>query len=196
MSEEKWGEIVKNYIYNNWKRYLDDCQIPTDTSLINPNDLLDLLNSINEKIQFTMELSKENVPFLDILIKRNENLIWMDLYHKPTDTRRCVEFSSCHPNHCKRNIPFSLARRVHVICENEKEKAIHLRELNENLQKQGYPKNLITNAFTKAAHIPTEELRKPKAKENDKNVLSFISTHNPNNPDIFFKNKCRSKNTD
>ena len=115
LCNEKWGEIMKymNYIYENWKRYLDDCQILTDTTLVNPKDLLELLNSINTKIQFTMEISKESIPFLDILIKRDDESIWMDLYHKPTDTRRCVEFSSRHPNHCKRNIPFSLARRIH-----------------------------------------------------------------------------------
>ena len=47
LCNEKWGEIVKNFIYENWKRYLDDCQIPNDTTLVNPKDLLELLNSIN-----------------------------------------------------------------------------------------------------------------------------------------------------
>ena len=36
-------------------------------------------------IQFIMEYNKDQIPFLDILIKRNENGIWMNLYHKPTD---------------------------------------------------------------------------------------------------------------
>ena len=111
----------------------------------------------------------------------------MDLYHKPTDTRKCVEFDSCHPNHCKRNIPFSLARRIHVICEKEEEKEKHLNELEMNLIKQKYPENLIHNCFEKAAAIPKEELRKPKIKETDKNLVPFISTHNPNNSNVFTK---------
>ena len=69
-----------------------------------------------------MEYSKDQIPFLDILIKRNENGIWMDLYHKPTDTQRCLPFTSSHPNHCKRNIPFCLARRICTIAENNTEK--------------------------------------------------------------------------
>ena len=30
-------------------------------------------------MQFTMEYSKDQIPFLDTLIKRNENGIWMEL---------------------------------------------------------------------------------------------------------------------
>ena len=71
--------------------------MPIKTSQLDPNELLSVLNSINKSIQFTLEMDNQTIPFLDILIKRNSEKIWMDLYHKPTDTQRCVEFSSCHP---------------------------------------------------------------------------------------------------
>ena len=187
--EQKWSREIKNIFVKNWKRYLDDCQMPIKTSQIDPNELLSVLNSINKSIQFTLEMDNQSIPFLDILIKRNSEKIWMDLYHKPTDTRRCVEFSSCHPNHCKRNIPFSLARRIHVICEDDTEKNRHLIELRENLTKQGYPRELIENAFRRAESIPKEDLRKPKIKEDNKNLVPFITTHNPNNPQVFSKVK-------
>ena len=35
-----------------------------------------------------MEYSMDQIPYLDILIKRNENGIWVDFYHKPIDTQR------------------------------------------------------------------------------------------------------------
>ena len=76
-----------------------------------------------------MEYSKDQIPFLDILIKRNENSIWMDLYHKPTDTQRCLPFTSSHPNHCKRNIPFCLGQRICTIAENNAEKLRNLENL-------------------------------------------------------------------
>ena len=56
---------------------------------VKPEELLKTLNSINMAIQFTMEHSEKEIPFLDILIKRNKNGIWMDLYRKSTDTQRC-----------------------------------------------------------------------------------------------------------
>ena len=80
-----------------------------------------------------MEYSKDQTPSLDVLIKKNENGIWMDLYHKPTDTQRCLPFTSSHPNHCKRNIPFCLARRICTIDDTEKLK--NLENLLSNLSK-------------------------------------------------------------
>ena len=69
-----------------------------------------------------MEYSKDQIPFLYILIKRNESGIWMDHYHKPNDAQRCLSFTSSHPNHCKRNIPFFLVRRICTIGENNANK--------------------------------------------------------------------------
>ena len=137
--------------------------MPIKTSQLDPNELLSVLNSINKSIQFTLEIDNQTIPFLDILIKRNSEKIWMDLYHNPTDTRNVLNFHRVIQNlSCKRNIPFSLARRSHVICENDAEKNQHLIELRENLTKQDYPRELINNAFRRAESIPKEDLRKPK----------------------------------
>ena len=53
-----------------------------------------------------------------------------------------------------------------------------------NLQKHGYPESLIINGFKKASMIPKEDLRRPKTK-NEENFLAFITTENPNNPNVF-----------
>ena len=97
----KYGERLAEHIKENWNRFLDDCYTVLRCSQISPEELLLALNLINPSIQFTMEYSKDQIQFLDILIKRNENDIWMDVYHKPTDTQRYLPFASSHPNHCK-----------------------------------------------------------------------------------------------
>ena len=168
----------------NWSRYLDDCFIPIPKNLLKPSDLLEILNSINPSIQFTMEADESQLPFLDILInKSNNNEIWMDIYHKETDTRRCVSYDSCHPKHCLTNIPYTLARRICTIVENEEKKKQRLSELKIILQNQSYPENSINIGFNKALNITQSELRKPKDKP-DKNNLTFITTHNPNNKNV------------
>ena len=73
-----------------------------------------------------MEYSKDQLPFLDILIKGNENGIWKDLCHKPTDTQQCLPFTSSHPNYSKQNISFSLTRRICTIAENNAKKLKNL----------------------------------------------------------------------
>ena len=82
----------------------------------------------------------------------------MDIYHKPTDTQRCLPFTKSHPNHCKRNIPFYLARRICTIAENNAEKLKNLKNLKTNLSKYHYPDSLIKQGFHKALSIPQKDL--------------------------------------
>ena len=98
----KCGDLLAKYIKENYNHFLDDCYTVLRSSQISPEELLLTLNSINCSIQFTMDYSKDQISFLDNLIKRNENGIWIDLYHKTTDTQRYLPFSSSHPNYCKR----------------------------------------------------------------------------------------------
>ena len=72
----KYKEFLDDYIKENWNRFWDDCCTVLRSSQISPEELLLTLNSINPSIHFTMEYSKDHIPFLDILIKRNENGIW------------------------------------------------------------------------------------------------------------------------
>ena len=76
-----------------------------------------------------MEQSKDAIPFLDILIKCNNDKIWIDLYYKPTDTHRCIVFSSNHPKHCKNYVPFTMALCISTIVENTEGKMKHLENL-------------------------------------------------------------------
>ena len=101
-----------------------------------------------------MVYSIDAIPFLDILIKRNNDKIWMDIYYKSTDTHRCLSFSSNHPNHCKKNIPFTLARRICTIFENTEAKMKHLESFS----------------------IPLQELRTSKTISNDNSLQLTIQT--------------------
>ena len=62
---------IRHYFVENWKRFLDDCEIFLNTDLIKPDDLLTILNSVNNDIQFSMELNDNKIPFLDILIPKS-----------------------------------------------------------------------------------------------------------------------------
>ena len=59
---------ITQYFVENWERFLDDCEILLKADLKKPNDLLTILNSVNNDIQFSMELNDSKLPFLDILI--------------------------------------------------------------------------------------------------------------------------------
>ena len=78
----------------------------------------------------------------------------MDIYFKPTDTHRCLQFLSSHPNYCKKDIPVTLAWRICTIVENKQHKLKHLSKLKEILKKYDYPVNIIANGIKKALEIP------------------------------------------
>ena len=143
LCRDKFGEDFGNFIFENWNRFLDDFKTLLEESKIDRDYLLSIFNSINPSIQFTMEYSKDAIPFLDILIKRNNDKISMDIYYKSTNTHRCLTFSSNHPKHCKKNIPFSLARRICTIVENTVPKMKRLENLKTSLSKYQHPKQLI-----------------------------------------------------
>ena len=61
---------IRQYFVENWERFLDDCEILLKTDLIKPDDLLTILNSVNNDIQFSVGLNDSKLLFLDILITK------------------------------------------------------------------------------------------------------------------------------
>ena len=138
---------VSNYFEQNWKRFLR-------LSLIKPNELLEVLSNVNPAIQFTMEISDTQLPFLDVMINKEGKKVFLDIYSKPTDSKRYVSFKSNHPKHCLKNIPFSLARRICMIAEKDSLEEIKLKDLETILLEQHYPEIIIKAGINKALKIP------------------------------------------
>ena len=108
----------------------------------------------------------------------------MDIYYKQTDTHRCLPFSANHSKHCKKNILFTIARRICTIVKNTEAKMEHLENLKMKLSKYQYPTQLTEFGINKAFSIPLQELRTTKTISNEKS-LPFITIYNPNNPNVY-----------
>ena len=76
-----------------------------------------------------MEKSKTRLPFLDIMMNKSGTKIWIDIYQKLGSTR--CPFTSNHPQHSLTNIPFTLAREICTIVENENVKEKCFKELRK-----------------------------------------------------------------
>ena len=127
----------------------------------------------------------KNINFLDINLKII-NKLHFDVYHKPTNSFSYLHYKSCHPPHTKNNIALSLARRiVRIVTDNTNNR---LQELKGHLLKRKHPEKIIDYSFTK--------LFQPRKHENnDKNVITFTRTYNPNHQFSFNKFKNCIKNT-
>ena len=103
------------------------------------------------------------------------------IYSKPTDSKRYAFFKSNHPRHCLKNILFSLACRIFMIVEKDSLKETKLKELEVLPLEQQYPEGIIKAGINIVLKIPQSQLRNAK-KQEEKKILPFTSTFNPNNP--------------
>ena len=97
-----------------------------------------------------------------------------------------LQFKSCHPSHTKSNIALSLARRiVQIVTDNTNNR---LQELEGHLLKRKHLEKITDYSFTRLFQLRKHE-------KNDKNVITFSRTYNPNHQFSFNKFKNCIKNT-
>ena len=82
--------------------------------------------------------------------------IYTDLHTKPTDKHQYLLKSSCHPNHTKKTIPFSLLR-ISCICSTDHFFDQRSKELVNYLMKRGYDRPSVQRAVTRVRAIPRHE---------------------------------------
>ena len=103
---------MSHNVYANWRRFLDDCYINWPYGEDKLEDLHDILNSLDDSIQLTAETSCKELPFLGVMIRKENIHLTTDIYYKLTDSFQCLPYTSSHPRHIKNNIPYNLARRI------------------------------------------------------------------------------------
>ena len=182
------GRQCVEHVRENLKFFLDDGVILLNENIIQASTLLECLNKMNTNIQFTMETSTTEVPFLDVLIKSKQDPykantynISTDIYHKPTDAFNYFPFNSCAPGHIGRNIPYNLTRRIATIVSEEKTRNIRFNELIPRLLSKKYPIGLINDSIKKAKTLKREVLLRPKPQENKPGteIITLVLEHNP-----------------
>ena len=150
-----WFEDKFVYTYKTqplvWKRYIDDIFMiwPHGTEPL--NDFVTYLNECHTTIKFTAETSVSHVNFLDITVALNSsNKITTSLYTKPTDSHNYLLYSSEHPRHLLKGIPYSQFLRVRRICTSIIDYRQHALSLASHFIRRGYPKLLVKTAMTRA----------------------------------------------
>jgi hypothetical protein len=143
-----------------WKRYVDDTNVLWPHGKEELQNFLQHLNNISEEIKFTMELEEnDNIPFLDVLIKRKSNGdLGHAVYRKKTHTENYLHANSHHHPNQKLGVLKTLATRaIRISDEANLEKEIdHITKTFKNI---GYKhkdiKNTINRALEKTRNKPT-----------------------------------------
>ncbi|XP_018365761.1 PREDICTED: uncharacterized protein LOC108762979 [Trachymyrmex cornetzi] len=67
-----------------YMRYMDDIALATNEE--NMMEIMEEFNKYHERLQFTLEVGKEKLNFLDVSLIKNKNEIIHDWYQKPTSS--------------------------------------------------------------------------------------------------------------
>ncbi len=109
------------------------------------------------------------------------------MFYKPTDSHSYLLYSSSHPNHTKRSIPFSQFLCLRCLCSEDEDFLIKSLEMRDFFVQHSY-----STAFSKASQIPrSETLTNPVTNVTENNQIPLVLTFNPFNfkvKDIIRKN--------
>ncbi|XP_062614974.1 uncharacterized protein LOC134276720 [Saccostrea cucullata] len=147
-------------------------------------EFYDLLNQMNSDIKFTMETDDLQMPFLDVLVTKDNTSLNMDIYYKPTDTHQYLHFGSSHPHQTKTAIPYNLARRICTIVSNTNIRDIRLEELKLYLLNQKYPEQLVDNGIKKAKECDRNSMLQGRIKEYQARNLRRFNVVSPYRPEL------------
>lgn len=106
-------------------RFIDDLFGIWNSNITEFETYFKLLNNYHPNFKFTLNLSKTDLPFLDVKvlkIKVSDTSNWTlgtTLYTKPTDRKLYLDFNSEHAIHIKQSIPFSQMLRLKRIISDE-----------------------------------------------------------------------------
>ena len=168
-----------------WLRFIDDIDMQWCHGHQNLKHFLESANSFHQSIKFTSEISNDEHIFLDTISHIENDKLITDLYSKPTDTHQYLLPTSCHPKHCCKNIPYSLALRVRRICTQKSDFDHRASELSEHLCRRGYKQSSVSQAVQKVSTLERADLLQYNASKTPKpSGIPFVTTFHPDLPDI------------
>ena len=180
--ENQIFEQYTNPIPDFFGRFIDDCLGTASCSYAELESFIHFVNNFHPALKFTWEISETSVSFLDILISINGSRLTTSVFYKPTDSHSYLLFSSSHPNHTKRSIPFSQFLRLRRICSEDEDFQTKSLEMRNFFVQRGYPTSLLDTAFSKASSIPrSDTLTNSVHNGTDNNKIPLVLTYHPFN---------------
>ena len=128
-----------------------------------------MIASYSLDITYEVRPITEFTQFLDIQYKFEGGRLTTDLFRKPTDANRYLEFTSFHPRHTFRSIVFSQALRYRRIVNDDVLLDERLSELQSFFEQSSYPPEMVQDVIRDVKSRP----RVLEYREKDQDSPSF-----------------------
>ena len=133
--------------------------------------------------KFTHNITEQSLPFLDIILKIENDTIATSIYYKDTEAHSFLNFKSSHPSKCKDSIPNSQLHRLHRIYSQDndfkpKQPKWHPSSIKMNIQRRSLNKVNKVNSLTQ------DDALLPVDRKQTNNRIPFTLTYHPLNTRI------------
>ncbi|CAF1607606.1 unnamed protein product, partial [Didymodactylos carnosus] len=130
------------------------------------NDIFMTTNKTIDEIHFELEKAKNkdinikiepkistSVHFLDVTITNDNGQLRTSIFHKPTAEPCILPYTSDHPRHIHRNIPYAALLRAARICSHVNDFNSECTRIDISLLLNSYPPHFITQHFNRFFHL-------------------------------------------
>ena len=163
-----------------WWRYIDDIFIIWTEGEDSLKCFIDYLNNAHRTIKFTSKWSCSEIDFLDVRVINDSGKLETDVFIKPTDSHQYLHKTSCHPNACKKGIPFAQALRLRRICSKTSFFETRAGDLCTFLEERGYKKKYVEEQIDRARKtLRDEALAEKPRREHPGSVCGDLSSWSP-----------------
>ena len=129
-----------------YKRYIDDVLGASSDTRQDLENFIEFCSTYHPSLKYTFEISESLLSFLDLCLTISDARITMTIHYKPTDTHSYLDYSSSHPPHCKKAIPYSQFLRLRRICSDDDVYVAKSKEMASFFENRQYPRSVVTNS--------------------------------------------------
>ena len=123
-------------------RYIDDGFMTTNLTFDQIKAKLDTADQKDRNIRIKYQI-QSCVDFLDVVIQNDHGQLTSSVFHKPTVEPYILPYTSDHPHHVRRNIPYAALLRAARICSNVHDFTIERIWIDMSLLLNDYPSAFI-----------------------------------------------------
>ena len=126
------------------------------------SNFLKTFNSLDENLQFDIQIGKHKLRFLDLEIGLDNNKLTHTVYRKPTNSQMYLDYSSCHFTPSKNGISKGVALRLRRICFSTEEYIKQSRFFMASLVSRGHDPHIVFREFNNILNRPRSTVRQKK----------------------------------
>jgi len=120
----------------------------TNQTMENITSVLEKMQTKDPNIKITSTINT-SVAFLDVTITNEDGCLRTTIFHKPTTEPYILPYTSDHPTHVCRNIPYAALLRAARICSHVEDFNNERIRIDMSLLLNHYPPNFITKHFNR-----------------------------------------------